>query len=66
MKYYTTIQLAELLPYKTRRTLLQALHNNQKKKVGDRDVFLNAIWSAKFRFGKNWVFEKNKINQLLK
>ena len=65
MKYYTTIELAELTLYKTRRTLLQALHNNQKKDSKDRDSFLSAIWAAKFRFGKSWVFEQSAIKKIL-
>lgn len=65
MNYYTTIQLAELTPYKTRRTLLQALHNNRRKNLEDRDVFLDSIWKSRFRFGKKWVFNQNKINNII-
>lgn len=68
--YYTTNELAKLTPYKTRRTLLQALHNNQDQdrglKVGIVDgSYLTAIWNTRFKFGKNWLFKKDEINKIL-
>lgn len=68
--YYTTNELAKLTPYKTRRTLLQALQQNQNKNDGVRegivDKFnLTAIWNTRFKFGKNWLFRKDEIDLIL-
>jgi len=68
MEHYTTIELAKLTIYKSRRTLLQALHNNQQKdeKKGEKkDKFLSSIWDAKYKFGKSWVFKKSAIDEIL-
>lgn len=67
---YSTSELAKLTPYKTSRTLLQALHNNQDKsrglKVGIVNEFdLTAIWNARFKFGKKWYFRKDAIDLIL-
>jgi len=68
--YYTTNELAKLTPYKTRRTLLQALHKNQNKNDGVREGIVNkfnltAIWNTRFKFGKEWLFKKEEIDLIL-
>lgn len=71
IEYYTTDEVAKLTPYKTRRTLLQALHNNRKvmaqsyskiKELQHSD--LSRIWAARFKFGKRWLFKKEEIDRI--
>ena len=63
--YYTTHEIVELLPnYSSRRTLLKALHNNQK--AGGKNGFLSAIWEARIRMGKRWLFREEIINEIFK
>ena len=73
IEYYTTDEVAKLTPYKSKRTLLQALHNNRKvmaqsypkiKELENTD--LSQIWAARFKFGKRWLFRKDEIDQILK
>lgn len=66
MERYTTEQLAKLTIYRTRRTLLQALHNNQKKERTKRNLYLSSIWDTRFKFGKKWLFNKKAVNNILK
>ncbi len=62
--YYTTTELAKKLHYKSRRTLVQALQNNESSKV--KNEFLSNIWKTKVKFGKAHLFKKNEIDNLLK
>ncbi len=72
IEYYTTDEVAKLTPYKSRRTLLQALHNNRNimaqsyskiKELENTD--LSQIWAARFKFGKRWLFKKDDIDIVL-
>ena len=65
MEYYTTDQVAKLTPYKTRRTLLQALHANHNDSMSSKKIYLSRIWQAKFKFGKRWLFKKDEIHKIL-
>ena len=64
---YTTDQIAKFTPYSSRQTLLQALHNNQKgRKSGQASGdLLSAIWDTRFKFGKRWLFDREKIDQIV-
>lgn len=75
-KYYTTHEVANLLPnYNSARTLLKALHDNQKltklhhkgeiKSNVESKYILSAIWNARFRLGKRWLYKKEEINEIL-
>lgn len=76
IEYYTTHQLALLANYKSRRTLLQALHNNQKKRAEVKDDkrkyqkwsnnFLSKLWNCRSKSGKVWGFEKVQANNVLR
>ena len=63
--FYTTHEVAEKLPnYSSSRTLLEALHNNQKAEK--KNDLLSKIWGSKRKFGKRWGFIKADIDLLLK
>ena len=78
--YYTTYEVAKLLPNYSNsktpaRTLLQALHNNQKliksrhkgelkSNTASKDT-LSAIWNARFRLSKRWLYKKEDIDNIL-
>ena len=75
-KYYTTYELAKLLPnYSSTRTLLKALHNNQKlNKLGQKEEMknnsdykcvLSIIWSSRIKLGKRWYYQKEVIDKCL-
>ncbi len=73
IEFYTTDEIVRLTPYKNRRTLLQALHNNRNvmaqsySKIKElKNTDLSQIWAARFKFGKRWLFKKDIINQILK
>ncbi len=67
IEYYTTDEVAKLTPYKSKRTLLQALHNNRNvmaiKELENTN--LSQIWAARFKFGKRWLFRKDEIDRIL-
>lgn len=67
IEYYTTQQVAHLLPnYSSARTLLKALHDNQKlPKEEIKNKPLSDIWNARFRFGKRWLYRKEEIDRIL-
>lgn len=65
MECYTTDQVAKLTPYKSRRTLLHALHTNHNESTSSKKIYLSRIWQAKFKFGKRWLFKKNEIDLIL-
>ena len=64
--FYTTHEVAELLPnYNQARTLLEALHNNRKKEEGKRDSFLSELWNSRRKVGKRFLFNKQRIDNML-
>ena len=67
IEYYTTNEAAKLkgLEYKTRRTLLQALNNNQEANKNKRDTFLSAIWDTSFKRKGKRYFKKDEIDRIL-
>lgn len=63
--YYTTHEVANKMPnYGSARTLLEALHNNQKGLTNS--PLLKEVWKCKKRFGKHWGFMKDEIDLILK
>jgi len=70
-KYYTTHEVAKLLPnYSNARTFLEALHNNQKLNKGKvvipstTQYILSTIWKSRFKLGKSWYYQKEVIDKL--
>lgn len=63
---YTTIQLAKLIDYASKMTLLHALYNNQKKDKNKQDNLLSAIWKASYKQKGKRLFKKDEINQILR
>lgn len=62
--HYTIKEIADKLPnYNSGRTLLEALHNNQKGIT--TSTFLKDIWSCRQKVGKRWLFRKDKIDLIL-
>ena len=68
---YTTYQLLKLLSdesdyeYKTTKTLLHALYNNQKADKDKKNKFLSSIWKASYKFRSKRYYKKDKINLIL-
>ena len=59
--FYKTHEVAKMLPnYSSSRTLLKALHNNQKAEKKNKT--LSKIWDCRRRFGKCWGFVKTDID----
>ena len=62
--YYTTHEVSQKLPnYNSARTLLKALHNNQK--LDKKEDLLSKIWDCRIRLGKRWLYPKLTINTLI-
>ena len=75
-KYYTTHEVAKLLPnFNSAGTLLEALHDNQKlTKLNHKGEMennsaskhiLSAIWNVRFKLGKRWLYSKEEIDKII-
>lgn len=68
---YTTYQLLKLLSdksdyeYKTTKTLLHALYNNQNADKDKKDSFLSSIWKASYKFRSKRYYKKFEIDLIL-
>ena len=68
---YTTYELLQLLNdesnyiYKTTKTFLHALYNNQKTDKNKKNKFLSSIWEASYKFRSKRLFKKDEIDLIL-
>ncbi len=61
--YYTASELAEKLKYASNETFLKALKENEKFNRGNAK--LSMIWSCRERITRRFLFNKEKIDQIL-
>lgn len=62
---YTTVQLAKLMDYASKMTLLHALYNNQNANKDKQDSLLSAIWNVSYKQKGNRLFKKDEIDLIL-
>lgn len=60
--YYTTYDLADLLKYSSKNTILNSMKNAKP------DTLSGKLWATKLnqKIGKNWVFDKIKVDRILR
>lgn len=62
---YTTTQLAKIIDYESKMTLLHALYNNQKADKNKKDNLLSAIWGVSYKQKGRRLFKKEEIDLIL-
>ena len=62
---YTTTQLAKLIDYASKMTLLHALYNNQEADKDKKDSLLSAIWKVSYKQKGKRLFKKEEIDLIL-